>query len=212
MLRRLLRRQPRVLASLDAYRLWANFYPPRPHNPLMEIEQEAMLAMMPALNGRVVLDLACGTGRYGLIALERGAAKVVAADNSWEMLTYAELPDPLCASVDALPLRGFSVDIVLCAMAIGHIQSLESVANEIARVLRPGGSALISDLHPLQALRGAQRTFQASDGRTYAVEHHIHTLAQSEVVFKVAGLTITGMAEPVYGGQPVVVVWQLMKR
>jgi malonyl-CoA O-methyltransferase len=177
----------------------------------MEIEQTAMTDMLPVLYGRVMLDLACGTGRYGLIARERGAATVLASDNSWDMLKNAVLADTVCASMNALPLNSASVDVVICAMAIGHVQRLEGVMSEIARVLRPGGSALISDLHPAQALRGAQRTFQASDGRTYAVEHHVHAISFCERVFAAVGLATTARVEPTYDGQPVVVVWRLEK-
>ncbi len=56
------------------------------HNKLMEIEQAAMLRQLPPLVGRDVLDLACGTGRYSQIAAERGARRVVGADNSFAML------------------------------------------------------------------------------------------------------------------------------
>src|SRR5437764_64541 len=76
----------RTLRSLEAYALWAPCYPPYAHNGLMEIEQAAMLRLMPTLTDRVVLDLACGTGRYGRIATQAGAAQVVGVDNSVPML------------------------------------------------------------------------------------------------------------------------------
>ena len=41
---------------------------------------------MPPLAGQTVLDLACGTGRYGLMAQERGARGVISIDNSAAML------------------------------------------------------------------------------------------------------------------------------
>src|SRR5258707_10447274 len=83
---------PPTLKSLEAYALWAESYPPYAHNRLMQIEQAAMLRLLPPLAGRSVLDLACGTGRYARIALECGAARVVGVDNSAAMLRrlYAE--------------------------------------------------------------------------------------------------------------------------
>jgi SAM-dependent methyltransferase len=86
LLRRVLKRAMPVLPSVQAYRLWAAAYPPHAHNPLMQLEQDAMLQLMPDMRGKWVLDLACGTGRYGLIALEQGAAGVVGVDNSPDML------------------------------------------------------------------------------------------------------------------------------
>src|SRR5258707_2538072 len=79
-------RPQHTLASTDAYALWAASYPPHAHNQIMTLEQAAMLRLMPILAGRVVLDLACGTGRYSLIAREAGAAMVIGTDNSAPML------------------------------------------------------------------------------------------------------------------------------
>src|SRR5512145_1210761 len=86
-LRRLLPSRPiRTLASLEAYACWAASYPPHAHNPLMQVEEQAMLNLMPDLAGRIVLDLACGTGRYSRLGLERGAHLAVGLDNSPAML------------------------------------------------------------------------------------------------------------------------------
>src|SRR5690349_4792064 len=85
-LKRRLSSHPRRLKSLDAYALWADQYPPFAHNRLMEIEQAAMLGLMPELSHCHVLDLACGSGRYGLIAENHGAKFVSGVDNSVPML------------------------------------------------------------------------------------------------------------------------------
>src|SRR5690348_7755379 len=83
---------PRVemLEPRDAYALWAASYPPRAHNPVMQAEERAMLALMPAdLRGQSVLDAGCGSGRYMLHALGRGAVCVKGVDLSAEMLERA---------------------------------------------------------------------------------------------------------------------------
>jgi malonyl-CoA O-methyltransferase len=77
LLRLLYRRPPPILPSIAAYALWADHYPPHAHNVLMQTEQIAMLDMLPDVSGRVVLDLACGTGRYSLLARARGASRVI---------------------------------------------------------------------------------------------------------------------------------------
>ena len=74
-------------ASLRAlYDEWAPNYPPEAHNPLMRIEQAAMLRLLPPVRGLRALDLACGTGRYSRILTDRGAASITALDFSWRML------------------------------------------------------------------------------------------------------------------------------
>lgn len=211
MIRRLFRRAPRVLPSLDAYALWAAEYPPVPHNLLMQLEQDAMLTLLPSVAGSRVLDLACGTGRYGALALERGAQQVVGVDNSPAMVARVAWGRAVVAPCDRLPLPADSVQVVLCGLALGHLPALEPTLHEIARVLRPGGVALISDFHPVQAQRGAQRTFTA-EGRVYAVEHTVHTVDAYHRAVRACGLTISGVVEPEYEGRPVVLALRLEKR
>lgn len=218
-LKRLLRRlgwerAPRTLSSVDAYARWASSYPPHAHNALMQAEQAAMLALMPALAGRRVLDLASGTGRYGLLARERGAAAVYALDNSPPMLARNPLAHKALATSDALPLAGGAVDVVLCGMAVGHVPRLADALREISRVLVGGGFALVSDFHPMLYLNGARRTFSAG-GETYAVEHYVHQDADWRRACVVAGLEINAVLEPRLaeaGDRPVALVLRLRKQ
>ncbi|KTF29416.1 biotin synthase, partial [Xanthomonas translucens pv. translucens] len=51
-----------ILDPVDAYALWAASYPAHPHNPVMQAEQRAMLALLPpTLHGQRVLDAGCGS-------------------------------------------------------------------------------------------------------------------------------------------------------
>ena len=103
LLRRILRRTPRTLSSVAAYAQWASSYAANAHNPLMEIEQSAMLQLLPDVENKVVLDLACGTGRYGLIAQEKHAAQVYGFDNSFAMLAAAAIADVSLATTGSYP-------------------------------------------------------------------------------------------------------------
>ncbi len=242
-LKRLLRRDPETLSALDAYALWAASYPPHAHNRLMEIEQAAMLALMPDLRGRDVLDLACGTGRYSRIALQAGARRAVGVDFSLPMLRAgreAELggqglkplaeskrrppqgqpiatwlphsarglslaPALAQASMVQLPFADASFDVIICGLATGHLPpaAMRQAVAEMARTLRPGGDALISDFHPSLYLGGGRRTFTAPDGTCYAVEHYPHLVSDYFDAIQAAGLTLRGLAEPcaVSGGK-----------
>jgi malonyl-CoA O-methyltransferase len=200
-----------TLNSLAAYDLWAASYLPQAHNALMQHEQQAMLDLLPSLMGQIVLDLACGTGRYGLIARERGAKQVIAIDNSPAMLAGNPLRNRVQATTEIIPLAGGSVDVVLCGLALGHLPQLQPSLDEIARILKPGGEALVSDVHPFIALSGAQRTFAAPDGRVYAVEHYLHLYADMQRAASQAGLIIGSVLEPLRERTPIVIVYRLYK-
>lgn len=206
-LRSIFRRPLHTLKSVDAYALWANSYPAQAHNPLMIIEQEAMLQFMPKLKHKIVLDLACGTGRYGNIALEHGAKQVIGVDNSHAMLQRGHIENIALATTEKIPLAAHSVDIILCGLALGHLPQLASTLQEISRILKPNGSALISDFHPFQYLSGARRTFQSSKGIAYQVEHYIHLYSEYHTIGQATGLRITEISEPCLNDhKPVVLV------
>ena len=110
-----------MLEPAKAYALWASSYPPHAHNPVMQAEERAMLALLPeTLHGLDVLDAGCGSGRYLLHALRRGAARAVGVDLSPEMLARAgtalrderrDVPVELLAgSLDALPVADACAD------------------------------------------------------------------------------------------------------
>ena len=182
----------------EAYALWSRSYPQQPFTELLQMEHAAMIELLPELRDRRALDLACGSGRYlGLLA-EAGAALFVGCDLSREMLSRAaNLTSALaCADLQALPFRDASFDVVVCGLAVGHLSTLAPALAEMGRVLRAGGVAVWSDVHPAGSRAGWRRTFQDQDGRSYAVRHYIHGLADHEAAAGAAGLRIEGRREP----------------
>jgi malonyl-CoA O-methyltransferase len=210
------RRKLQTLSSLDAYARWASQYPPHAHNALMAAEQAAVEALLPDLAGRAIVDLACGTGRYGLLAEAGGARQAIGLDNSRAMLLAGALR-AVQASAEAIPLGDGWADGLICGLALGHLAELGPPLAEIARVLRPGGWAVISDFHPFLFLTGRQRVFTAEDGKSYAVEHYPHLVVDYVMAGAAVGLTIEAMAEPSLSekddlqGAPVVLVIRFRK-
>ncbi len=190
---------PTTLSSLAAYERWATSYPPHAHNALMKAEEAAMMKLCPPLAGQYVLDLACGSGRYSLIAAEAGAAQVVGFDNSMPMLRANKMSMKGVSTTEAIPLACGSIDIVLCGLALGHLATLDMTFGEVSRVLKPGGYALISDFHPFIFLNGQQRTFTGPDGQVYAVEHYAHLYGDYHAAGMKAGLSVDAILEPRLG-------------
>lgn len=165
----------------------------------MEIEQAAMLQVMPVLSQRRVLDLACGTGRYSQIAYQHGAAQVISMDNSAAMLRAGSaLMLPVESTMSNLPVAAATFDVIICALATGHLPPahMRQAIAEMARVLVPGGEAVISDFHPRLYRSGGRRTFTAPDGKVFAVEHYPHTIEDYTNAITAAGMNITALLEP----------------
>ncbi|MFQ5854092.1 MAG: class I SAM-dependent methyltransferase [Anaerolineae bacterium] len=190
------------------YNLWASTYDAdETGNPVLGAERAAMRDLLPPLRGRAVLDLACGTGHYALQAAQAGARRVVGADLSMGMLHQARdkvghcWPLVLLVQADqaCLPFGTRTFDVVIHAVGMGYAPDLRPVTAELARVLRPGGVAFVSDLHPQGVRQGWRRTFvhragavrRQVDLRTYA-----HRLQDYHAAFEQAGLSIIRIIEP----------------
>ncbi len=185
-----------------AYALWAESYPPRPHNRLMEAEQAAVIDLLPQLKGLTVLDAGCGTGRYLRVCADRGAA-VVGVDASPHMLARAQdvSTHVVRGDVRALPFDNMSVDAVVCGLALGDVAELELAVGELARVLRPGGTLVYSVVHPDGAREGWTRTFEVG-GCVCAVNSYWHSPGDHRQACALAGLTIDGWREPSLDEKP----------
>lgn len=195
-----------MLEPAKAYSLWASSYPPHAHNPVMRAEERAMLALMPeTLHGQSVLDAGCGSGRYLLHALRRGAACVTGVDLSPEMLARAgnALRDEsrgvpvglLAGSIDALPVADACADLTVCGLVVGHLQDLRQCLAELCRATRPGGIVLCSDVHPIGHALGWTRDFK-SGGQRYAVRHTQHLYSHWHDASASLGLRIERVLEP----------------
>jgi len=195
-----------VLEPAEAYALWAASYPAHAHNPVMQAEERAMLSLMPVtLERKTVLDIGCGSGRYMLHALRRGAARVSGVDPSPEMLEQADVElrpfrplvkiDLMQGSVAALPLPDAMADLTICGLVVGHLENLHAALAELCRVTRPGGVVLCSDVHPIGHALGWQRDFK-SGGSHYAVRHTQHLYSVWHAACATLGLQIDRVLEP----------------
>ena len=112
----------------------------------------AVAALLPA--DYVVADLGCGTGTTAA-ELAPLVGRVVGVDGSAEMLRAA---GERCAAFDnvelhkgdlaALPLEPASVDAALLVLALSYAADPAAAVGEMARILRPGGRAVVVDLLP----------------------------------------------------------------
>lgn len=92
-----------------------------------------------------VLDVGAAGGGNGRVLRDLGW-RVIAAEYSDFGLSVARSRGLAAIRADArrLPLRDSSVDAVIAMDVLEHIDDDETAASEIARVLRPGGTAFIT--------------------------------------------------------------------
>ncbi len=114
------------------------------------------LQALPALadDRWVVGDLGCGTGQVAA-ALAPFVARVIAVDRSGEMLQAARRRVRDAGNVDvrrgdleALPIADGDLDAATLLLVLNHVPDPAAALAEAARVLRPGGRLVISDMLP----------------------------------------------------------------
>jgi SAM-dependent methyltransferase len=134
------------LTSADAYDGWAPSYDGP--NTLFDFEEPALLPILDSLPPGDALDVACGTGRITSYLAAHGH-RVSGYDSSPGMVAMArdKLPEIPFAVADVrdLPVPDGSADLVVCTLALAHVPDLDPVFAEVARVLRPAGSFVVSD-------------------------------------------------------------------
>ncbi len=107
--------------------------------------------------GQVVLDLGSGAGIDLLLAAKKvgTSGKVIGVDMTDEMIAKAKENIAVAGltnvevrkgNIEALPVDDASVDWVISNCVINLSPEKERVFSEIARVLKPGGAMLVSDI------------------------------------------------------------------
>ena len=139
--------EARPITTREGYDRWAPFYD-EPGNQLLDIEQPVVRKILDSLPVGVALDAACGTGRHTAHLASLGH-QVIGVDTSREMLARArdKVPDGEFYEEDLhdVPLPDDSVDLVVCAIGLAHLEDLGQALAEFVRVLRPNGHLVISD-------------------------------------------------------------------
>ena len=157
-------KQPDPAAIRSGYDRWAEVYD-HDMNPLLALEEPSVREALGGVGGLSLLDLGCGTGRHALWLAAAGA-RVTAVDFSEGMLSEARRK-PGAEAVrflahdlhQPLPFDTASFDRVVSGLVLEHLRDLRFVFGEARRVLRTGGRAVVSAMHPAMFLKGAQARF-----------------------------------------------------
>lgn len=202
---------PQQLDVVDGYARWAATYEQDMEgHPLALAESSPMHALLPPCQGNVALDAACGTGRWARWLAEQGAQQVIGVDQSLAMLARARaLAAPgsgealqfIHGNLLNIPLPASLCDLAIVALALAHLKTaqLGQAFAELARVLKPGGVLLMSEMHPFGALTGGRCRFEQQEGQHQQVYHiQTYTHLHEDYLFaaSAAGLILDALREP----------------
>jgi ubiquinone/menaquinone biosynthesis C-methylase UbiE len=221
----------------EGYEAWAPKYDTP--NPAIEGDTPVVRAILDAAPRGRALDAACGTGRFAEYLHGLGD-DVIGIDASPAMLDVARAKVPgaefRIGTLDALPMDDGSIDVLVCGLALCHVAELQPVLHEFARVVRPGGWVVISDMHPLALHLGNTGVFpgEADGFALHFVRDLVHDCSEYVGAATKAGFDIVECHEPpipesaitsnpayaavpeavrqAFGGLPFLLVWRFVRR
>jgi ubiquinone/menaquinone biosynthesis C-methylase UbiE len=183
---------------ITAYRQWSTTYD-EPRNDLFDFDEPVMHEILAALPASSVLDTACGTGRYAAHLVAQGH-QVIGVDSSPDMLAHARPRVPqaefVLGDLRQLPLANNAVDVVVCALSLSHLSTLDAPMAEFARVLRSGRHLVVSDTHHELILRGSVVHALGPGGRPRLVATYRHTAGDFLRAALPGGLQVLRCEEP----------------
>ena len=122
--------------------------------PDVAVQRAQVMALLKPQRGERALDIGCGPGltTQSLAEAVGEAGDVMGVDIAEPMLAIARRR---CATmpqvhfercdVNALPCADASIDIALASQVYEYVESIDAALSELARVLRPGGRAVLVD-------------------------------------------------------------------
>lgn len=189
--------------TVTGYQVWSATYD-QPGNGLFGIEEPIVHEILGSLPPGVALDAACGTGRYTEYLAKQGH-RVIGVDSSPDMLAHARTRVPNAelqqGDLHKLPLPDDHVDVVVCALALTHLADIGPAITEFARVLRPGGHLVITDVHQELVALGSVPRVRSAGGDPGLLPAFGHRASDYLRVALPLGLQLRRCEEPRMSGE-----------
>jgi cytosine/adenosine deaminase-related metal-dependent hydrolase/ubiquinone/menaquinone biosynthesis C-methylase UbiE len=188
----------------DAFAAWAQVYDTQ-SNPLLALEERYLGHLLPAIDGKDVLDAGCGTGRWLRRLADMGSPQSLhGIDSSAEMLaavrcSYGKKTSLILAQLPVVPLLSDSVDLVLCSFVLSYVSDIDTLARQLCRILRGKGDVMITDMHPDTARAlGWKRSFRSSETHFHLQSEH-RSIDEVRQAFTRQGFQAVGLYQPSFG-------------
>jgi len=151
------------------YRLYESVWGPYFHYGIYRTPQDTaqsaqentiniMLAELNISKGSKLLDIGCGNGRTSSYILNNYKARVTGIDFVPQLVAHAGSTaitqkegtlDFLVGAAENMPFESCSFDCAISNEVLCHVSDKKKVFSEVARVLRPGGMFVFSDLYEI---------------------------------------------------------------
>ncbi|HAY34947.1 MAG TPA: class I SAM-dependent methyltransferase [Ignavibacteria bacterium] len=182
-----------------AYDLWSEQYDTN-SNKTRDLEGIALRSELADIKFKTCLEIGCGTGKNTEWLLTR-AEKITAADLSAGMLEKAKRkinsPKVLFVNCDIRKEWDFvtqKYDLVSFSLVLEHIEDLDHIFKESAKVLNPGGYLYAGELHPYKQYNGTKAGFESEEGKKIATCFN-HNISDFIIPAKKYGMKITEVNE-----------------
>ena len=168
-----------------------------------EVQVDIAVDAMGLLQGNysTLLDIGCGTGRVSKL-LAAHCDELIAMDLAEGMLSYAaqkytKVDDNtnitwLMADAEYLPLSNNSMQAVFSSMALQWCQNIEQVFQEVHRVLKPKGQAVLAILCD-GSMQELQQSWQTIDSHRHVNQFYSQEKLQSAA--RQAGFAVTSQEQ-----------------
>jgi SAM-dependent methyltransferase len=145
-------------------------------------EWPAIVAMLPDVAGKRVVDLGCGLGWTCRWMREHGASSVLGIDLSENMIERARAfandaaIEYRIADLETVVLPEAAFDLAYSSLAFHYIENFDRLVRMIHRALVPGGALVFTIEHPVFMAAARPRWIRDEDGRMtwpvnrYAIE------------------------------------------
>lgn len=165
-------------ALQHAYNQWAATYD-TVENKTRDLDALATQTVLSGLPLHKVLEAGCGTGKNTIWLAEK-ATQLTAIDFSEAMLQQAKekvaRAHVTFAQADlkkVWPFERGAFNVVTCNLVLEHIQNLQPVFKEAARVLQADGYLFVCELHPYKQYSGSKARFETGNG-VQVLECYLH--------------------------------------
>ena len=119
------------------------------------IETPILLAMLPDLHGKEILDIGCGMGQHAKQYADMGAASVLGIDISEKMLEYAQEHNGAenityqRMAMEVIETVGRSFDLVTSSLVFDYIEDFAGLMRKISNLMKDDAEFVFSMSHPI---------------------------------------------------------------